>query len=310
MSENTTHYTAKTYLYTLLALIAFAANSVLCRLALEMGPQGAAIDAGSFTLVRLAAGISALFLILWLKSLLSKKSGAKASGRSGASTGSWFGACMLFLYAFGFSYAYISLDTGTGALILFGVVQMTMIAMSIYGGNKLHYTEWLGIILAFGGFIYLMLPGVSAPSGQGLILMTLSGIGWGFYTLAGKKSIDPLRDTSFNFLRTAPLLVALAIYNIGDYNLSSKGLILAVISGALTSGVGYSIWYVALRVLKTMHAAVLQLLVPVIAALGGIFLVAEPLSSRLVISSLLILGGILLVVVGKKIFTAKTKYLI
>ncbi|EPJ45736.1 MAG: hypothetical protein OFPI_35970 [Osedax symbiont Rs2] len=308
MPQNTTHYTAKTYLYTLLALIAFAANSVLCRLALEMHPQGAFIDPGSFTLVRLVAGIVALLVILWIKSEFSHKSGGKQTGQS--ATGSWFGACMLFLYAFGFSYAYVSLDTGTGALIFFCVVQMTMIAMSIYGGNKLHYTEWMGIILAFSGFVYLMLPGVSAPSSQGLILMTLSGIGWGFYTLAGKKSVDPLRDTSFNFLRTTPLLIVLVIYNIGDYSLSSQGLILAIISGALTSGVGYSIWYVALRALKTMHAAVLQLLVPVIAALGGIFLVAEPLSSRLVISSLLILGGILLVVVGKKIFTVNAKPLV
>ena len=310
MSESSSHYTAKTYFYTLLALLAFAANSVLCRLALEMHPEGPAIDAGSFTLVRLVAGIVALLLILWLKSALSSKSRAGYSKPAVASTGSWFGALMLFLYASGFSYAYISLDTGTGALILFGVVQMTMIAVSIYGGNKLHYTEWLGIVLAFSGFVYLMLPGLSAPSGQGLILMTIAGVAWGFYTLAGKKSIDPLRDTSFNFLRTTPLLIALALYNIGDYSLSSQGLLLAIISGALTSGVGYSLWYMALTALKTMHAAVLQLLVPVIAALGGVLLVSEQLSSRLVIASLLILGGILLVVVGKKIFTVKTKHLI
>ncbi|MFT5706713.1 MAG: drug/metabolite transporter (DMT)-like permease [Oceanospirillaceae bacterium] len=295
----------QTVFYTLLALMAFAANSVLCRLALEMRVDGAAIDAGSFTVVRLVSGISALLLILWVRSLMEKTTGKALSENAVKSNGSWFAAIMLFLYAAGFSYAYISLETGTGALILFGVVQMTMIAMSIYNGNKLHYTEWTGVALAFIGFVYLILPGVSAPSMQGLILMTIAGVAWGYYTLAGKKTQDPLRDTSFNFLRTIPFIIALAFYNYDGYYFSVKGLMLAAASGALTSGVGYTIWYIALRSLKTMQAAVLQLLVPVIAALGGILFVDEPLTNRLFVSAILILGGILLVVVGKKILVSK-----
>ncbi|MEH6443119.1 MAG: DMT family transporter [Oceanospirillaceae bacterium] len=295
----------QTVFYTLLALTAFAANSVLCRLALEMRVDGAAIDAGSFTIVRLASGIAALLLIFWIRSLIQKTAG-KAPNESGVkSNGSWFAAIMLFLYAAGFSYAYISLETGTGALILFGVVQMTMIGVSIYNGNKLHYTEWIGVALAFAGFAYLMLPGVSAPSMQGLVLMTIAGVAWGYYTLAGKKTQDPLRDTSFNFLRTTPFILALAFYNYEGYYFSAQGLMLAVASGALTSGVGYTIWYIALRSLKTMQAAVLQLLVPVIAALGGVLFVNEALTNRLLVSAILILGGILLVVVGKKLLASK-----
>jgi drug/metabolite transporter (DMT)-like permease len=266
-----------------------------------MRVDGAQIDAGSFTVIRLASGVVALFTILWFKKLSRKGVVEITVESSPQSRGSWFGAITLFMYAFGFSYAYISLETGTGALILFGVVQMTMISASIYSGHRLHYSEWLGVCLAFIGFVYLMLPGVSAPSIQGLLLMSVSGIAWAGYTLAGKKTQDPLSDTSYNFLRTIPFIIALAIYNLDSYYLSTQGVLLAIASGALTSGVGYTIWYIALRSLKTMHAAVLQLLVPVIAAVGGVMFVDELLTTRILVASLLILGGILLVVVGKKI---------
>lgn len=294
MPSNQLSEISKTIFYTLLALVAFAANSVLCRLALEMQVDGPAIDAGSFTAIRLVSGIVALLIILQLS-----KTSSNATKKTSAK-GSWFAAAMLFIYAAGFSYAYISLQTGTGALILFGVVQMTMIAVSIYTGNKLHYSEWLGVALAFFGFVYLMLPGVSAPSIQGLVLMTLSGIAWGYYTLAGKGSGDPLGDTSYNFLRTLPLVALLILFNLDSLYLTDSGVYLAIASGAITSGMGYTLWYIALRSLQTMQAAVLQLLVPVIAALGGVLFVDELLTQRIVVSALLILGGILLVVVGKK----------
>ncbi|MGB1238991.1 MAG: DMT family transporter [Pseudomonadales bacterium] len=276
--------------YTLLALVAFAANSVLCRLALG----DAQIDAASFTVIRLLSGIVTLLLLLQLR-----QNKGPANPQGGA-RGSWAAAFYLFLYALGFSYAYISLETGTGALILFGVVQLTMIAASLLQGNRLHAIEWLGVALAFAGFVYLVLPGVSAPSPEGLVLMSVAGIAWAFYTLNGRGSRDPLSDTSYNFARTLPFVGLLAIYGFSEMELSLYGVVLAVVSGAVTSGIGYSIWYLALSALKTLHAAVLQLSVPVIAALGGVLFVSEPMTLRLVLSGLLILGGILLVVLGKR----------
>ena len=309
MLQNTPISPLKTAAYTLLALIAFAANSVLCRMALEMRVDGAAIDAGSFTVLRLASGIAALFIILAIKSKLSKKSVATDSDTPTPSRGSWFSGIMLFVYAGGFSYAYISLETATGALILFAMVQMTMIFMSLYAGHKLAMTEWLGLLLAFSGLVYLMLPGASAPSNGGVLLMSAAGIGWGFYTLAGKSSRDPLLDTSYNFLRTLPFIAVLALFNLDSYYLSTQGVVLAIVSGAITSGLGYTLWYVALTSLKTLQAAVLQLLVPVIAAVGGVLFIEEVLSARLIISALLILGGIGLVVAGKKLLSASAKIL-
>ncbi len=300
----------KTIAYTVLALLAFAANSVLCRMALEMQYDGAEIDAASFTVIRLSSGIVALLGIVWLKSWWVNKRRTNTENRLAvqepaeiyekASRGSWFAAICLFLYAAAFSFAYVSLDTATGALILFGVVQMTMIISSLFSGNKLHYTEWLGVALAIAGFVYLMLPGATAPSAAGLVLMAISGIAWAFYTLAGKASKSPLQDTRYNFLRTAPLIMLLAIYNIDSYYLSGTGVMLAVASGALTSGLGYAIWYQALTALKTIQAAVLQLLVPVIAAVGGVIFVEELLTERLILSAGLVLGGILLVVIGRR----------
>jgi len=303
VSFNTQLSPLKSVCYTLLALMAFAANSVLCRLALQAQETNASIDAGSFTVLRLLSGIAALFVILAIKSHFSK-----SVNKSMASRGSWFGATTLFIYAAGFSYAYISLETATGALILFAVVQITMILIAILKGNKLHFSEWAGLLLAFTGFVYLMLPGASTPSISGLLLMSAAGIGWGFYTLAGKASTDPLGDTSYNFLRTAPFILALVIFNLDSVYLSTQGIVLAIASGAITSGVGYTLWYMALTSLKTMQAAVLQLLVPVIAALGGVLLVQEPLSARLIIAALLILGGILLVIAGKRLFSFRNNH--
>ncbi len=287
----------RTAALTLLALVAFAANSVFCRMALGQK----SIDAASFTSIRLVSG-SFVLLLLVLTSRKRKNSGKKMS------SGSWVSGFMLFLYAACFSYAYITLDTGVGALILFASVQITMIAHGFLRGRKLNLLEWSGVLLAFGGFVYLVSPGISAPSREGLVLMTLSGFGWGMYSVRGMRSANPLEDTTFNFLRSNLFLMVLIILLFGlsmikpsvlEIELSEKGVFLAVVSGAITSGLGYTIWYMALKGLSNVQASVVQLSVPVIAALGGIFLLSERLSLRLVLSSVVILSGILLVILGK-----------
>jgi len=283
-----TNSVLKTTVFTLFALIAFAANSVLCRLALAED----AIDAASFTLLRLFSGIVVLLLILAL-------SGGKQS-RSG--TGSWFSGIMLFLYAIAFSFAYISLDTATGALILFAAVQVTMIFKHLVAGNRLHYTEWLGLSIAFAGFVYLVLPGATAPSISGFLLMGAAGIAWAIYTLRGRGSVNPLADTAYNFVRTTPFVIVLALLAIPTMQLSTEGVLLALLSGGLASGTGYALWYVALKTLSTTEAAVVQLFVPVIAAVGGIIFVSEAVTQRLLFSGLMILGGILILVLARYCF--------
>lgn len=287
----------KTLLTTVLALCAFAANSILCRLAL--GEQS--IDAASFTLVRLCSGALVLVVILLFQqganSLKTTEPHRVLLRHNG------WPALMLFVYAVTFSYAYITLDTGTGALILFGAVQLTMIQTALAMGERLHQLEWAGVITAFGGFIYLMWPAVSTPSFDGFVLMTLAGMAWGAYTLLGKGSVNPLADTKTNFVLTLPLVAVLLCWALlvvpETIHLSARGVIWAVVSGGLASGVGYTLWYTALRGLSSTQAAVGQLLVPVIAALGGIIFVGEHFSPRLLLSIVLILGGIGLVVWGR-----------
>jgi len=280
--------TAKTVIYTIIALIAFAANSVLCRLAL--GDKE--IDPSSFTSIRLLSGSIVLFMLIQFKknknTILVK--------------GSWAGSVMLFLYAATFSFAYMTLDTGTGALILFGSVQLTLILLSLLSGTRLHFSEWTGIGVAFSGFVYLMLPQVSTPSILGFILMTISGISWGFYTLIGRSSKNSLLDTAYNFFRTTPFVIVLFLINNQHFHYSLKGIILATLSGGIASALGYTLWYAALRKLTMTQAAVLQLVVPTFAVLGGVLFVSESITLRIVISASLILGGILLVLLGKYYF--------
>jgi drug/metabolite transporter (DMT)-like permease len=278
----------KIALYTVLALLAFAGNSILCRLALGEN----AIDAASFTAIRLLSGIVVLAIIIKMSS----------DSISVTSRGSWKASFMLFLYAVTFSYAYVSLETGAGALILFGAVQITMILVGLISGNKLHYFEWVGVIVAFSGFVYLVMPGVSAPSLIGFLLMSISGIAWGGYTLLGRGSANPLSDTYYNFLRSLPLVIILVIVTIQYSTMSQEGILLAILSGGIASGVGYTIWYAALGGLSGIQAAVVQLLVPVIAAIGGVMFVDEALSFRLVLASIIILGGVLVVITGKYFF--------
>jgi len=280
----------QTFFLTILALSAFAANSVLCRYALAMDR----IDPASFTVIRLASGIIVLFAIIGLQN-------CKPSIEQ---KGSWFASLMLFLYAACFSFAYIKLDTGMGALILFGSVQISMILAAIKSGYRLHMTEWLGLIMAFTGFVYLVLPGASSPSPNGFILMLISGISWAFYSLKGLNSQNPLLDTSYNFLKTLPFIVILGLFFYSQAHYSYQGVLLAVFSGAITSAIGYTIWYMALTGLTSAQAAVVQLAVPALATLGGVLFLSEKLSYQFIVSSVMILGGILIVILGRYYFIA------
>ena len=288
MINRAIHLDTKTLVLTILAMIAFAANSVLCRLALGDNT----IDASSFTAIRLLSGAFVLILILKISN----------KEKNLYSSGSWYSSIMLFLYAITFSYAYITLDAGTGALILFGSVQITMILLSIITGNRLHIIEWLGILIAFSGFVYLVLPGVSTPSIVGFVLMTVAGIAWGIYTLKGRGSVNPLADTSYNFVRTIPIVLILLAITINKAHYSLDGIVLAILSGAIASGIGYTIWYIALGGLSATLAAVVQLSVPVITAFGGVIFISEAITLRLTISAMLILGGILMVMLGRYYF--------
>jgi drug/metabolite transporter (DMT)-like permease len=209
---------------------------------------------------------------------------------------------MLFVYAITFSYAYITLDTGTGALILFGSVQLSMILIGIFSGNKLHTVEWLGVLIAFLGFVYLVFPSLSTPSFIGFMLMAVAGIAWGVYSILGRGSNNPIADTTYNFLRTTPLLVILILVSLDSTHITQKGIGLAILSGAIASGLGYTVWYLALRGLTVTQAAVVQLFVPILAAIGGVLFANEMISWRLILASLLVLGGILMVVLGRKYF--------
>jgi len=281
----------RTFLYTSLALFAFAGNSVLCRLALSEN----SIDASSFTIVRMVSGVACLAIILKATQFTQ----TTQTNRALTTSGSWYAALMLFVYALTISFAYISLETGVGALILFGAVQITMILAGLSQGNKLSKLEWLGLIVAFFGLVYLLLPGLGAPSLLGFVLMIVSGTAWGFYSLSGQGSKKPLNDTAYNFFRTLPLVAVLLAVAFPYIELSQQGVVLAVLSGGITSALGYTVWYMAMEGLSTTQAAVVQLLVPVIAAIGGVLFAQELFSLRLLVSTLLVLGGILLVLLSR-----------
>lgn len=276
----------KTILYTCFALTAFAFNSILCRLALQTNE----IDAVGFTSVRIISGAVTLIFI----SLIAGKKEKRERG------GNWFSAFFLFAYAVCFSFAYISLATGTGALILFGSVQAAMICAALWKGERPNFLEWLGLILAFGGLFYLVFPGLSAPPLLSSMLMIIAGISWGFYTLRGKKSVNPLADTTGNFVRAAALIILFAVPFFRQLHASSKGIMLAVLSGAIASGIGYAVWYAALKYHTATRAAILQLSVPALAGIGGVIFLAETISARLLTATVLILGGIGLAIVSRR----------
>jgi drug/metabolite transporter (DMT)-like permease len=272
-------------LLTSLAMIAFASNSLLNRLAL--GQQS--IDPASYTTIRLTSGAVILFLI----SNLQKKNGQAILRGSGIS------AALLFLYAITFSFAYLSLSAGTGALILFGSVQVTMLLVALQRGERPQIMEWIGLWLALGGLVYLVLPGLAAPPLLGSVLMVTAGLAWGFYSIRGRGSQDPLADTAGNFVYTVPMVLVILLIAFRSIQVSTNGILLAMLSGLLASGVGYVIWYAALRGLTTTRAALVQLSVPVIAAWSGVLLLDELVSTRLLLAGGLILGGIGLSVLSR-----------
>ncbi len=271
--------------HTTFALICFALNSLLCRLAL--GAE--TIDAASFTTVRLISGAATLAVIYYF---FDKK-------RENIIIGNWLSAFFLFAYAVCFSFAYINLTTGTGALILFGCVQATMIISVLVKGERPKILEWLGLLLALGGLIYLVFPGLASPPFFSSALMALAGIAWGFYTLRGRGSANPLADTTGNFFRTVPMIILASLPFLSKIHLSQKGIIFALLSGAVASGIGYSVWYFVLKFHTATRAAILQLSVPALAGLGGVIFLSEIISLRLLLATILILGGICLAIFGK-----------
>jgi drug/metabolite transporter (DMT)-like permease len=265
---------------TAIAMLAFAANSLLCRLALGQK----LIDPASFATIRVVAGAVMLGLIVlprW------------RSGRRSAPD--WPSAGMLFAYMVAFAFAYATLSAGTGALILFGAVQLTMFVAALRGGEHFAPVSWLGLAIAALGLVYLVSPGITAPDPLGAALMTIAGVAWGLYSLRGRGATDPLMSSANNFICMLPMVLAVSALFIGDAHVSTRGLALAAASGAVTSGLGYVVWYGALRGLSRTRAATVQLSVPVIAALGGVLLLAEPITVRLLLASAATLGGVWLV---------------
>jgi drug/metabolite transporter (DMT)-like permease len=268
---------------TAVAMLAFAANSLLCRLALQRDH----IDPGSFGAIRLASGALVLACVM------------RGRRQTASTRGDWRAALFLFAYVALFSFAYVSLAAGTGALILFGTVQLTMLAAGLMAGERFNAAGWLGMALALFGLVVLLLPGAAAPSLAGAVLMAGAGAAWGGYSLRGRASAearaDPLAATAASFLRAAPLGILLALVFAARAHADARGVALAVASGALTSGLGYVVWYAALRRLTALRAAVVQLSVPPIAAFGGVLLLGEAFTLRLGLASLAIIGGIALV---------------
>ncbi len=278
----------RTAFLTLVTMLAFAGNSVLCRMALTH----TTIDAATFTSIRLLSGA----LVLWLIVRFAR------AGRTGA--GNWWSALALFVYAAGFSLAYVSLSAATGALLLFGSVQATMIGRGIWQGERLARLQWLGLVVALAGLVGLMLPGLAAPPLLGAALMVLAGAAWGVYSLRGKGAGDPTLVTAGNFWRAAVLALVLSALMqasaVLDASWDAEGLAYAVASGAVTSGLGYALWYSVLPALKATQAATIQLSVPVLAALGGVALLGEVMTDQFVWASVATLGGIALVIWGKR----------
>jgi drug/metabolite transporter (DMT)-like permease len=275
---------ARTVVLTSLALVAFAGNSILCRMAL--GDR--LMDPAGFTAVRLASGAG----VLWLLLAVQTRGVPRLAGH-------WISAAALLVYAASFSLAYVSLTAGTGALILFGAVQLTMILAGLRAGERPGAAEWLGLGLALTGLVVLVRPGLAAPSPVGSALMAAAGVAWGVYSLRGRRSAEPLRNTAGNFLLTVPAALALVLLSRGPGVWTGRGVLLAVTSGALASGAGYAVWYAALPALTATRAALVQLLVPVLAAAGGVALLAEAIPLRLPVAAALVLGGVALAVTSR-----------
>jgi drug/metabolite transporter (DMT)-like permease len=298
---------SRLFILTLAAMIAFAGNSLLCRFALKQ----TTIDPASFTFARLLSGAIALWLILefrrrfmiertvsplFERGLTPEERVSPRPLIAGAEAGNWPSALALFAYAAAFSFAYVMLSAGTGALLLFGAVQATMIFWGWHKGERLHAIQLFGLAVAVTGLVVLLFPGLSSPPLRGSILMLTAGAAWGIYSLRGKAEKNPAAATTGNFLRAVPLAAALSIAFFPWSRVDSLGFGSAVLSGAITSGLGYVIWYTVLPGLKAASAATVQLSVPVLAAAGGILLLGETLTPRFFLASIAVLGGIALVV--------------
>jgi len=275
---------SRVFVLTFLSMTAFAGNSLLCRLALKH----TSIDAASFISIRIISGAVALWLIVRMR-----------GGRHDAA-GSWLSALALFAYAAGFSFAYISLPAATGALLLFGAVQATMVGYGLWTGERLRRRQTAGFVCALGGLVSLLSPGLSAPPLPGSLLMLGAGVAWGIYSLRGKNAGDPLSATKGNFCRAVFFTIVLSLMLLPRISLDRSGIGAAIVSGALASGVGYAIWYMALRGLNATRAATVQLSVPVIAAVGGLVFLGEPVTLHLLITGTAILGGIAAVIIDKQ----------
>jgi drug/metabolite transporter (DMT)-like permease len=274
---------ARTALLTTLAMLAFAGNSLLCRLAL----RDTGIDAASFTAIRLASGALILAALLMMR------------GKRPAAGGSWTMAAMLFAYAVCFSFAYRDLTAATGALLLFGAVQLTMTGYGLWTGERIGGLRLIGLLLALGGLVWLLLPGLAAPPWLEAALMLAAGAAWGVYSLLGKGAGDPTVATGGNFLRSLPFAAVLMLAATTTGTVDPMGTFYAILSGAVTSGLGYVLWYAVLPMLRATSAATVQLSVPAIAALGGVVLLAEPITARLLVASVAVLGGIALTIYRK-----------
>ncbi|MGM8938471.1 DMT family transporter [Psychrobacter glaciei] len=296
----------KATLYTIIALIAFAANSLFCRMALAEGY----IDAWSFTIIRLLSGAICLSIIMGVYSYNLRRKDLTFNNPQNKAIlkdkGSWLSSLSLVVYALCFSIAYVELDTGTGALILFSAVQLTMIGWGIYKKEQLSALQWMAFIVAVAGFVYLMLPSAAVPSVLAATLMAVSGVAWGIYSIRGKTCVSPLRATGFNFIRSLvaiPLLLIIGMVylkNMPLATISIEGILLACASGAIASGMGYSVWYMAMPLLKSTQAAVVQLCVPVLAAILGVVFLSEQLTLPFILASAVILGAVLVFILNKK----------
>jgi drug/metabolite transporter (DMT)-like permease len=277
---------ARTAAFAAAALVGFAANSILCRLALGR----ARIDPASFTAIRLLSG--AIVLLLLIR--------ATHGGEATRARGSWISAAALFAYAVAFSFAYLRIHAGVGALTLFATVQVTMVGWGWMRGERPRLFEWLGLAIALGGLVALALPGLSRPDPVGLVFMAGAGVAWGIYSLRGRAARDPLAQTAGNFLRSLPAAAGLVVLALPMASLTWSGALSAMASGALASGVGYSLWYAALPGLTATRAGILQLSVPALAAAGGIALLGEPLTERLAVSAAAILSGVALAMLARR----------
>jgi len=268
-----------TLLLTILSLVAFAANSLLCRLALGSGT----IDPVSFTTLRLVGG---MLMLIPVSRLLHEPAAAKKKRQA------WKSGMALFVYAGAFSLSYVTISAGMGTLILVGAVQITMLGWALFHGEKLSPVRWLGSAVSMGGLVYLLLPGITAPDPAGAVLMLISGAAWGIYSIRGRGAAAPVAMTTGNFIWASPLAILASLSFRSSFHLEANGLALALVSGAITSALGYVIWYQALRHLSTSVASIVQLLIPVLTAFGGIVFLEEQVSRRLIIASMLILGGV------------------